>query len=98
MDECLRLFDENQLYTYKNVVIAGLMGMATFTDDIGQVEHEFQQLKQLFDTIGQSGKAGDSFHVLSMGMSDDYPFAVQHGSTMIRTGTKIFGERKIFAR
>ena len=98
MDECLRLFDENQLATYKNVVIAGLMGMATFTDDTGQVEHEFQQLKQLFDTIEQSGKAGDSFHVLSMGMSDDYPVAVQNGSTMIRTGTKIFGERKIFAR
>ena len=94
LDECLNLFIENQLDTYPHVIIAGLMGMATFTDDTGQVEREFKRLKGLFDAIKQSGRgAGDSFTELSMGMSDDYPIAIQHGSTMIRVGTKLFGER-----
>ncbi|MDR2231587.1 MAG: YggS family pyridoxal phosphate-dependent enzyme [Tannerella sp.] len=95
VDECMRLFSENQLDEYPNVIISGLMGMATFTEDTKQVEHEFQLLRQLFDAIGQTGKAGDSFNELSMGMSDDFQLAVRNGSTMIRVGTKIFGERRM---
>jgi pyridoxal phosphate enzyme (YggS family) len=93
VDECMCLFKENQLDTYSNVTIAGLMGMATFTDNTAQVEREFQLLKHLFDTIKNSGKSSDSFTELSMGMSDDYPIAVRNGSTMIRIGTLIFGSR-----
>jgi pyridoxal phosphate enzyme (YggS family) len=94
LDECLRLFLDNKLNAYPHVIIAGLMGMATFTDDTEQIQHEFHALKELFDKIKFSGKAGDSFTELSMGMSDDYPLAIQNGSTMIRVGTLIFGERK----
>jgi pyridoxal phosphate enzyme (YggS family) len=93
LDECLRLFFDNKFANYPHVIIAGLMGMATFTDDTEQIQHEFQTLKELFDQIKRSGKAGDSFTELSMGMSDDYPIAVLHGSTMIRVGTLVFGER-----
>jgi len=93
-DECLNLFLENKLDNYPHVIVAGLMGMATFTDDAEQIQHEFQTLKRLFDEIKQSGKAGDSFTELSMGMSDDYPIAIRNGSTMIRVGTLIFGERE----
>jgi len=92
-DECLRLFRENLLDAFPHVIVAGLMGMATFTDDTGQIKREFQTLKALFDEIKRSGKAGDSFTELSMGMSDDYPIAIENGSTMIRVGTLIFGAR-----
>jgi len=94
LEECRCLFREERLDTYPHVIVAGLMGMATFTDDTGQILREFLLLKALFDEIKQSGKAGDSFTELSMGMSDDYPVAVQNGSTMIRIGTLIFGKRK----
>jgi len=93
-DECLHLFLDNQLNTYPHVIFAGLMGMATFTDNTVQIEHEFQLLKRLFDEIKQSGKAGDAFTELSMGMSDDYPIAIRNGSTMIRVGSLIFGARE----
>jgi pyridoxal phosphate enzyme (YggS family) len=93
LDECLNLFIENQLESYPHIIIAGLMGMATFTDDTGQVEREFARLKGLFDEIKQSDRADDAFTELSMGMSDDYPIAIRNGSTMIRVGTMIFGER-----
>ena len=92
-DECQRLFRDSQLDAYPHTIMAGLMGMATFTDDTGQIEREFQTLKALFDEIKHSGKAGDSFTELSMGMSDDYPVAIKNGSTMIRVGTLIFGAR-----
>ena len=94
LDECRRLFRENQLDAYPHVIVDGLMGMATFTDDTGQVRKEFQTLKALYDEIKCSGTSGESFTELSMGMSDDYPVAVQNGSTMIRVGTLIFGERE----
>ena len=94
VDECLHLFQENQFDACSHVIVAGLMGMATFTDDTGQIQHEFQTLKRLFDAIKQTDKASDSFTELSMGMSDDYPIAIQNGSTMIRVGTMLFGARK----
>ena len=93
-EECQRLFQENLLDDYPHAIVAGLMGMATFTDDTGQIQREFQTLKTLFETIKRSGKAGDSLTELSMGMSDDYRLAIQNGSTMIRVGTLIFGSRR----
>ncbi|UMY64423.1 MULTISPECIES: YggS family pyridoxal phosphate-dependent enzyme [unclassified Flavobacterium] len=76
--------------THTNV--RGLMGMATFTDDTTQVRREFQHLKTLFDQTKQGlGKA--DFDILSMGMSGDYTEAVATGSTMVRIGSSIFGER-----
>ncbi len=94
-DELMALFQANFLKAYPNVCICGLMGMASFTDDHEQVRKEFKKLKQLFDTIQQDYQSGNPhFKELSMGMSDDYPIAVEEGSTMIRVGTLIFGERE----
>ncbi|MRT17451.1 YggS family pyridoxal phosphate-dependent enzyme [Vitellibacter sp. q18] len=75
----------------QNVKIVGLMGMATFTEDEKQITAEFQKLKKLYDHF----KIDNSeLSILSMGMSGDYKIAIENGSTMIRVGSAIFGERK----
>ena len=71
---------------FDGIEVVGLMGMATFTDDMGQVEREFKVLKQLFDRY-------PALSVLSMGMSGDWPTAVACGSTEVRIGSAIFGTR-----
>ena len=75
---------------YPNVRFVGLMGMASFTDDQAQVRAEFAALKQSYDKYAPQHQ---DFTTLSMGMSGDYPIAIEEGSTMIRVGSKIFGER-----
>lgn len=75
-----------------NVRIRGLMGMATFTDDASRVKKEFDFLKAQFD-LSKSKWGSPYFDVLSMGMSGDYEIAVASGSTMVRIGSSIFGER-----
>jgi pyridoxal phosphate enzyme (YggS family) len=75
----------------QNVKIVGLMGMATFTEDEKQIAAEFQKLKKLYDHF----KIDNSeLSILSMGMSGDYKIAIENGSTMIRVGSALFGERK----
>ena len=74
----------------ENIMIKGLMGMATFTDDLGQIEQEFNGLKQLYDQLANKYS---EFKILSMGMSGDYQIAIANGSNMIRVGSKIFGKR-----
>ena len=74
----------------ENIIVKGLMGMATYTDDLTQIEQEFDGLKQLYD---QLAKKNSKFEILSMGMSGDYKIAIAKGSNMIRVGSKIFGER-----
>ncbi len=70
------------------------MGMATFTDDVNQVRDEFRQLKLLFDEFKTGFFRHDTaFKEISMGMTGDYPVAIEEGSTMIRIGTLIFGDR-----
>jgi uncharacterized pyridoxal phosphate-containing UPF0001 family protein len=70
------------------------MGMATLTDDAEQIRSEFRLLKSLFDEWKRKYFADEpAFSEISMGMSDDYPIAVEEGSTMIRVGTMIFGKR-----
>lgn len=77
-----------------NIRIVGLMGMATFTDDIQQIRNEFHTLKNYFDLVKNNHfKDDENFKVLSMGMSGDYQIAIEEGSTMVRVGSKIFGER-----
>ncbi len=78
----------------QNVRLHGVMGMATFTDDMLQVKREFTSLKNIFQTLKDEFFAGDDhFCELSMGMSGDYPVAIEAGSTIIRVGSHIFGER-----
>ncbi|MGC6421742.1 MAG: YggS family pyridoxal phosphate-dependent enzyme [Flavobacteriaceae bacterium] len=75
--------------TLPHVAIRGLMGMATFTENKDQITREFSQLKELFDELFANHKNA----ILSMGMSGDYPLALNQGSTLIRVGSKIFGTR-----
>jgi pyridoxal phosphate enzyme (YggS family) len=78
----------------ENIRITGVMGMATFTDDMDQVRKEFKTLKSIFDRLKADWFAQDgSFKEISMGMSGDYPIALEEGATMVRIGTLLFGER-----
>jgi pyridoxal phosphate enzyme (YggS family) len=74
---------------FPNVEIKGLMGMASFTENINQIQQEFRGLRKRFDQLFKNTEAA----VLSMGMSGDYPIAIAEGSTLIRVGSKIFGAR-----
>ncbi len=77
----------------KNIRVTGLMGMATFTDDENQIKKEFQLLKHTFDTLKPLESFNFKPEIISMGMSGDYQLAIECGSTMIRVGSNIFGER-----
>lgn len=74
---------------FPNVEITGLMGMATFTEDETQIRKEFSLLKSLFDELNQVRK----LETLSMGMSDDFPIAIESGANSVRVGSAIFGRR-----
>jgi PLP dependent protein len=78
----------------KHIRLIGLMGMATFTDDKELIRSEFRTCKIIFDEIKSKYFTTDiHFREISMGMSDDYKIAIEEGSTMIRIGSLIFGER-----
>jgi len=77
----------------KNVLIAGMMGMASFSDDEEKVRNEMRYLKLLYDTYSKVNAPGFQFNILSMGMSGDYKIAIQEGSTVIRIGSLLFGAR-----
>jgi PLP dependent protein len=79
----------------QNIRIRGLMGMASFTEDEALIRNEFRRLKSIFaSTRERCFRNIDYFSELSMGMSGDWQIAVEEGSTMIRVGTAIFGQRK----
>ena len=79
------------LSTMPHVRIRGLMTIATNTDDESIIRRDFQTIKSLYDELRPL--FGDAFDTLSIGMSDDYPIALEYGSTMVRIGTAIFGSR-----
>lgn len=91
--ELAGILEEYRSPGWEPVCIRGLMGMASFTDDMSVVRGEFRFLKQLFDRhrSSLSGKNGPA--ILSMGMSSDYRVAMEEGSTMVRIGSLLFGER-----
>ncbi|MBN2215509.1 MAG: YggS family pyridoxal phosphate-dependent enzyme [Bacteroidales bacterium] len=94
-DDVLAMLCSADYKQCSNVRITGLMGMATFTSDESQIEKEFENLADTFRKIKDSFfKEKTYFCELSMGMSDDYKIAVKAGSTMVRIGSLIFGERK----
>ena len=78
------------LEALKNVRVVGLMGMASFTEDMDKVRKEFRRLKCIFDEAKRNHPA---IHILSMGMSSDYMIAMEEGSNMVRIGSLLFGER-----
>ena len=88
-------FQSKNWMQYKHVRIRGLMGMATFTDDTHQIRSEFKSLKQLFDSIKTTSmREFESFNQLSMGMSGDFQIGIEEGSTLVRVGSAIFGDRR----
>ena len=89
--EIVQLYQSAKLQKFENIQIVGLMGMASFTTDEQQVREEFKSLKDLFNTLNTSHQA--NLTVLSMGMSGDYRIAMEQGSTHVRIGSSIFGER-----
>ncbi len=94
LDACRELLAEGAWREMPNVQICGLMMMASNTDDEAQIASEFQQGADFFDEVKAQYFADDpAFCERSWGMSDDYPIAVQHRSTMVRIGTMIFGPR-----
>jgi hypothetical protein len=95
LGEAIAIITNEAFKDCKNVRIAGVMGMASFTVDKEQVRKEFKHLKQVFDTLKESHFAHDTaFCKISMGMSGDYQIAIEEGSTMIRVGSSIFGTRE----
>lgn len=79
---------------YPHVRICGVMGMASHTDDQAHVRDDFRRIKSIFDTLKAGAFAcNPAFREVSMGMSHDYPIAVEEGSTLVRIGTSIFGPR-----
>lgn len=88
--ELSALLQSEAFKTMENVKIVGLMGMATFTQNENQVRKEFAHLKSIFDQLQQKLP---EISILSMGMSGDYKIAILEGSTMVRIGSSIFGER-----
>ncbi len=93
-EECAAMLNSSEYRELKNVKIHGVMGMATFTDDQEQVRGEFRRLHQIFQDLKIQYFAQDpDFKEISMGMSEDYPIAIEEGSTLIRIGSAIFGPR-----
>ncbi len=92
--ELIEILDSPGFRDMKHIRIDGLMGMATFTNNVAVVKQEFRTLKETFDEIKANffSQCSD-FSQLSMGMSGDYKLAIEQGSTMVRIGTAIFGER-----
>jgi PLP dependent protein len=93
-EEAAEILGSQEYKALKNIRIRGVMGMATFTDDLEWVRKEFKILKGYFEFLKTNFFAADDhFSEISMGMTGDYNVAIEEGSTMVRIGTAIFGER-----
>ena len=94
LDECRSFLQTGLWKQMPHVRICGLMGMASNTEDMSQVKREFETLHSFFQEVKDQWFSEEpSFRELSMGMSHDYPIAIACGSTLVRVGSKIFGER-----
>jgi pyridoxal phosphate enzyme (YggS family) len=93
-DEAAAILSSEAFKKMLNIRIVGVMGMASFTENIELVRSEFKNLKNIFDTLkAQFFQSEESFCEISMGMSGDYEIAMEEGSTMVRIGSLLFGER-----
>ncbi len=104
-EETKQGFDSEEIYdilkssvcegAYPDIRFCGVMGMATFTDDVSVIRSDFSALRHIFDTCrDRFPSLEQDFTQFSIGMSDDYPIAIEYGSTMVRIGSMIFGERR----
>ncbi len=87
------LLNSAELPSFLNIRICGLMGMASFSDDLEHVRAEFKTLKIFFDKYSKFQSSNSKFEILSMGMSSDYAIAIEEGSNMLRIGSLLFGNR-----
>jgi len=92
-DELDDIFGSEELKSLKNIKISGMMGMASFTENEETIRNEFRYLKTLFNSYKKLSITNCQLSILSMGMSADYKIAIEEGSTMVRIGSLIFGER-----
>lgn len=88
------ILQSDEFKSLQNIKVTGLMGMATFTDSQTQIQKEFLKLKTIFDIYQKPTTYNQQLTTLSMGMSGDYKLAIESGSTMVRIGSSIFGNRK----
>lgn len=94
LKELKEVLNTTKFKGFKNLKIIGVMGMGSITEDKNKTKSEFAQLKDYFNKLKQEFFADNNdFKEISMGMSEDYPIAINEGSTMVRIGSKIFGER-----
>lgn len=94
-EELLEWFSARRFETLTNTHICGVMGMASNTDDMNRVRSDFKEIRAIFDRIAGDESLGlRGFDTVSMGMSHDWGIAVEEGSTMVRIGTRIFGDRE----
>ena len=94
LDACRALLEEGEWRSMEHVQICGLMMMASNTNDTEQIAREFDTAARFFDEVKAKYFADDdAFCERSWGMSHDYPIAIQHGATLVRVGTAIFGPR-----
>lgn len=92
-EEASEIIQSKDFSELKNIRITGVMGMATFTNDNNQVSQEFKSLKTAFGLVSKYDSENFKPKIISMGMSGDFPLAIECGSTMIRVGSSIFGFR-----
>ncbi len=94
LDECEQVLSSEEFSDLKNIRIIGVMGMATYTEDEKQIRKEFKTLVENFAYLKMAYfPANEEFKEISMGMTDDYKIAMTEGSTIVRVGSGIFGER-----
>ena len=94
VEEAIDMLESESFASLKNISVAGVMGMATFTENVIQIRNEFRTLKEIFEQLKQKFFFNKpEFKEISMGMSDDYHIAAEEGSTIVRIGSKIFGVR-----
>ena len=94
LEDCRTILTNELFLQMENIRIVGVMGMATFCEDENQIRSEFRTLKGVFDSLKKEFFSDKPyFKEISMGMSDDYPIAIEEGSTLVRIGSSIFGVR-----
>lgn len=92
--EAIQLLESDIYREMQYIRITGVMGMATYTEDEGQIRREFHRLREIYEKLKRDYFPTEvSFREISMGMSGDYPIAIEEGSTVVRIGSSIFGER-----
>jgi hypothetical protein len=94
LEECRAMLQAGEWRNLTHVRLDGVMGMASNVDDEAQIRREFHTLRSFFEEVRAQYFAGEAhFKEVSMGMSHDYPIALEEGATLVRIGSKIFGER-----